>query len=210
MILGSLIKAKVLAIVLASVAVVGGATAVLAATPAGEHAWQAVTGQADSTKTPDAHSDNKNNDKNCAGDATSKQMLASFSLSADAKSDAMQAVCELHSGQFKGKTPGGVDVSSTRVYGYGEIEKLLTYANYLATHDSDGHQSTGKLDDTNARAYLAEALQSCGSTPLEKCLMTNIPGYHPGNGDNGNGNNGDNGNADNGNGKPDGTPTPHH
>lgn len=147
--------------------------------PAGEHAWQAVTGQSDSTKTPDTDQgkNGDNNGKNCAGDASAKQMLASFSLSTDAKSDAMQAVCELHAGQFKGKTPGGADVSTTRVYGYGEIEKLLTYARYLATHDGAGHDSGGKLDDANARAYLADALQSCGSTALEKCLMSNIPGY---------------------------------
>jgi hypothetical protein len=208
MIFGSFLKAKVLAIVLIGVAVVGGGTAVLAATPAGKQAWQTVAGKADSTKTPDADTDNNsaNNGKNCAGDASAKQMLASFSLSTDATSDAMQAVCELHAGQFKGKTSGGVDASTTQVYGYGEINKLLTYAQYLATHDSAANNPSGKLDDSNARAYLAQALESCGSTPLEKCLMDNIPDYHPGNGDNGNGGN-TNGN---GHGKPNGTPTPHH
>jgi hypothetical protein len=219
MVFGSLIKAKVLAIVLASVAVVGGGTVAFAATPAGQHAWQAVTGHANSTETPDNQGKNAN-DKNCSGDNSAKQMLASLSLSTDANSDAMQAVCELHSGKFDGKTPDGTDVSTTRVYGYGEIEQLLTYANYLATHDSAENNPGGKLDDTNARSYLAQALQSCGSTPLEKCLMDNIPGYHPGNGDSGNGNAGNNngsgnGNGNgsgngNGNGKPDGTPTPHH
>jgi hypothetical protein len=127
----------------------------------------------------------------------------------------MQAVCALHAGQFKGKTPGGADAATTHVYGYGEIVKLLTYAQYLATHDSVANNPSGKLDDTNARAYLAQALQSCGSTPLEKCLMDHIPSYHPGNGDNSNeGNNNGDGNGNNGNGngkgKPDGTPTPHH
>jgi hypothetical protein len=222
MVFGSLVKAKVLAIVLASVAVVGGGTAVFAATPAGQQAWHAVTGKANSAKTPDADQGQNGNGKNCAGDNSAKQMLASFSLSTDAQSDAMQAVCELHAGQFAGQTPSGEDVSTTRVYGYGEIEKLLTYANYLATHDSATNNPSGKMDDTNARAYLAQALQSCGSTPLEQCLMNNIPGYQPGNGDNsnsgnsngnGNGGNGNNnaGNGNgNGNGKPDGTPTPHH
>lgn len=212
MIFGRFLKAKVLAMALAGVALVASGTAVFAyATPAGHQVWQAVTGQADTTKTPDADQseNNTNNGKHCTADNSARQMLASFLLSTDATSDAMQAICELHTGQFKGKTPDGKDASTTHVYGYGEIDKLLTYAQYLATYDSAANNPGGKLDNTNARAYLAQALQTCGSTPLEKCLMENIPGYHPGDENNGNGGNNNNGNGNNGNGngKPDGTPS---
>lgn len=72
---------------------------------------------------------------------------------------------------------------------------LLTYANYLATHDKANNGNT--LTDENVQSYLAEALQTCGTTPLEQCLKTNIPNYQPGNGNS------------NGGGKPEGTPTPH-
>jgi len=70
---------------------------------------------------------------------------------------------------------------------------LLTYAQYLATHDK---ASTGsKLTSNNVLGFLAQALQGCGTTSLESCLKTNIPDFQPGNG--------------NGTGKPDGTPGSH-
>ena len=96
------------------------------------------------------------------------------------------------------------------MFGYGEIDQLLTYAGYLATHDKAN--TGGKLSDANVQTYLAEALQNCGSSPIEQCLKKNLPNYQPGNsgsnGTSGNGNNGGNGKG-NGGGKPDGTPTPH-
>ncbi len=82
----------------------------------------------------------------------------------------MQAICSLHQGTFKGTTPGGVSVSSHRVFGYGEIADLLTYAQFLATHDN------ATLTSDNPRSYLAEALQRCGTTPLETCLKATVPG----------------------------------
>src|SRR5262249_6972169 len=113
-------------------------------------------------------------------------------LSTAGDSDAVQAICELHSGNFSGTPPGGSDVSSSRVFGYGEIEQLLVYARYLASQDQSNQDGT--LTTENARGYLAAALQSCGAAPLESCLKTNIPGYQPGNGNG------------NGNGKSEGTP----
>jgi hypothetical protein len=102
--------------------------------------------------------------------------------------DALKAICTLHQGTFTDITSAGLVVKASRVYGYGEIDQLLTYAQYLASHDpiSPG----GQLSDTNVHSYLAAALASCGTSPLATCLRTHIPGWH-------------------GN-KPTATPTPHH
>ncbi|HLV99388.1 MAG TPA: hypothetical protein VKT82_12000 [Ktedonobacterales bacterium] len=188
------LRGKLVVALIAGFTLVGGGAAVLAATPAGQQTLHAITGSAHPTATPQAtdHS-NQNQHPSCVGLADAQHMAAQFSLSSASDSDALQAICALHAGTFKGTTPGGSAISSSRVFGYGEIEQLLTYAKYLANQG-------GKLTTQNARSYLAAALQSCRTTPLEPCLKAHIPGYHPGN-DTGNGN---------GNGKPEGTPTPHH
>lgn len=210
--ISSFITVKVLAGIVSGVVLVGGATAVFAATPAGQHVFHTVSASTDATKTPNAdHQHQGNSSKDCAGQPDAQRLAAKFSLKTASKSDDMQAICSLHSGAFTGTTPGGSSVSSSRVFGYGEIDMLLTYAQYLAAHDKT-HAGT-QLTSDNARSYLAQALQGCGTTPLEKCLKANIPGYQPGNGgDNGNGNGKGNGNGNghgNGGGKPEDTPTPH-
>ena len=189
------LKGKFLVALLAGVAVVGGGVA-FAATPAGQQALHTITASTHATVTPGAAEQNTHTPGNgCAGLADAQRLAAQFSLSAASDSDAVQAICALHVGAFKGAIPGGSAVSSSRVFGYGEIEQLLTYAQYLASHDQSSQG--GKLTTANVRGYLAEALQNCGTTPLETCLKAKIPGYHPGNG-NGNGNGG---------GKPTGTHT---
>lgn len=191
-----LLKGKLLVALLAGVAVVGGGVA-FAATPAGQQALHTITTSAHATVTPGAAGQDHHTQNNaCAGQADAQHLAAQFSLSAASDSDAVQAICALHAGAFKGTIPGGNAVSSSRVFGYGEIEQLLTYAQYLASHDQSNQD--GKLTTANARGYLAEALQNCGTTPLETCLQAKIPGYHPGTGDG------------NGGGKPTSTPTPHH
>jgi len=105
-------------------------------------------------------------------------------------------VCALHQGTFTGTTPNGAAVASKRVFGYGEIDQLLTYAQFLASHDTAN--AGGKLTSANARGFLAEAVQSCGTTPLVTCLKTNMPGVEPGNSN------------ESSHGKPSSTPTPHH
>ena len=198
--LGNVLKIKLLVALIAGVAVIGGGTAVFAATPAGQSALHTLAGSSNADKTPDPtkQSGQDAHNNGCAGLADAQQLATQFSLSTASDSDALQAICALHAGTFTGTIPGGSDVSSSRVYGYGEVEQLLTYAQYLASQDPANQG--GALMTENARGYLAEALQSCGTTPLDTCLKTNIPGYHPGNG-NGNGNG-------NGGGKPEGTPTP--
>lgn len=218
--IGHVLKAKLLAALIAGTVVVGGGTAVFAMTPAGQSAIHAVTGAANANQTPDATADatkqagqnghDNGNGQSCAGNADAQRLAAEFSLSTASGSDALLAICALHAGTFTGTTPGGKTVSSSRVFGYGEIEQVLTYAKYLASHDASN--PGGKLTTGDARGYLAEALQSCGTTPLEVCLQQHIPGYHPGNG---NGSGGGQPTSTptppgNGGGRPTSTPTPHH
>ena len=195
------LKAKLVVMAVASVMVVGGVATVLAATPAGQQVFHSSSNAGQGTKTPDdADQQNRKGQANtCPGLADAQNLATRYALSATSQSNAVQAICALHNGSFKGTTPGGSAVSSNRVFGYGEINQLLTYAEYLATHDKANNKST--LVDGNVQSYLAEALQNCGASPVEQCLRSNIPNFQPGSG----GGN-DNGNGD---GKPTGTPTPH-
>jgi hypothetical protein len=205
------LKAKLVVTVLAGVVVAGGATVVVTATPAGQQLFHASSNATQVTKTPEAEQHNQQDPANtCPGLADAQHLATKYVLSATRQSSAVQAICALHTGAFKGTTPGGRVVSSSRVFGYGEIGQLLTYASYLASHSKANTKST--LTDGNVESYLAEALQSCGTSPIEKCLETNIPNYQPGNSNsNGNGAGSGNGNGNGtGGGKPTGTPTPHH
>jgi hypothetical protein len=208
-------RRKLVAVALACTFVVVGATAVFAATPAGQNLVHTITGSAHATPTPDsgrhkndthadnAHADNHqaNNDNksSCPGLPDAQRLAAQFSLSTSSKSDDIQAICSLHEGTFKGTTPSGTVVASSRVFGFGEIDELLTYAQHLA-----GHDVGGKLTSANARGFLAESIRSCGTTPLDTCLKTNVPGFQPGNSNDGSHESGG------GHGKPSSTPTPHH
>jgi hypothetical protein len=205
------LQGKLIVVVLVSMAVVGGATA-FAATSAGQGLVHAIAGQAHAPATPDGeshgntlqatttHPADKSTQSTCPGLPDAQQLATQFALSTASTSDDIQAVCALHQGTFTGTTPNGAAVSSKRVFGYGEIDQLLTYAQFLASHDTTN--AGGKLTDANARGFLAEALQSCGTAPLVTCLKTNMPGVEPGN-SNATG-------RGNGHGKPSNTPTPHH
>lgn len=203
-----LFRKKLVAVALAGIFVVVGATAVFAATPAGQSVVHTITGSAHATGTPDsgrhkndthadnAHADNQansSNKSNCPGLPDAQRLAAQFSLSTSSKSDDIQAICSLHEGTFKGTTPNGTGVASSRVFGFGEIDELLTYAQHLAG---------GKLTSADARGFLAESIRSCGTTPLDTCLKTNIPGFQPGNSNDGSHESGG------GHGKPSSTPTP--
>jgi hypothetical protein len=199
---GHILKVKLLVALLAGAAIVGGGTAVLAATPVGQQTLHALTGSASESATrdsatPDATKQGHDAQSNsCPGLSDAQRLATQFALSTASDSDALQAICALHAGTFKGTIPGGSVVSSSRVFGYGEIKLLLNYAQYLSSHDQAN--GSGLLTTTNARGYLAEALQRCGTAPLEPCLQAHIPGYQPGNGNG------------NGGGKLESIPTPHH
>src|SRR5258708_29974432 len=186
------LQGKLIVVVLVSMAVVGGATA-FAATAAGQGLVHAIAGQAHAPATPDGESHGKNTlqantthlaDKStqstCPGLPDAQQLATQFALSTASTSDDIQAVCALHQGTFTGTTPKGAAVASKRVFGYGEIDALLTYAQFLAGQDKAN--AGGKLTSANARGFLAEAVQSCGTTPLMTSLKTNIPGLQPRNG----------------------------
>jgi hypothetical protein len=146
------------------------------------------------TTTPDTP---QNGQSSCPGLPDAQELASKYQLSADSQGAAVLAICALHRGTFKATTSNGTTVTASRVYGYGEIDQLLTYAQYLASQDATN--PGGKLSDTNVSSYLAEALLNCGSTPLATCLQTHIPNYQPGNG------------TGQGNGhQPTATPTPHH
>jgi hypothetical protein len=200
-----LLKGKLLVIALVCIAAIGGTAAMAASTPGGQHLVHALVGLTSATSTPAKPSPTRGTGReatptpganghaaNCPGLPEAQNLAASFSLSTDNTGDAAQAICSLHQGTFKGTTPGGTAISSSRVFGYGEIQDILTYARYLAAHDATN--TSGTLTSSNARSYLADALQRCGTSPLETCLATNIPGFHPG--------------KSGGNGRPTSTPTP--
>jgi hypothetical protein len=225
-ILTTVLKGKIVAAVLVGTTVVGGATVAMAS-PTGQILAHQVAGiektvmpsdykgkDSYGTATPDAtsHGKGQKNDhsQQCAGLPGVQLLAKKFSLSTDNKSTDVQAICSLHDGTFKGTMSNGTTVSVSRVYGIGEIDQLLTYAQYLASHDKNN--ANGTLTDANVSIYLADALQGCGKTPLEVCLKANTSAPPVAN----NGNAADKQHSGNGNGngtgkaKPTGTPTPKH
>jgi len=121
----------------------------------------------------------------CPGLPEAQRLAAKYALSNDRDGDAIQAMCALHRGTFVGTTPAGAAVSSHQVFGYGEINKLFAYAQFLATHDKAN--ASGKLTDSNVRSFLALALQNCGTTHLETCLKTHAQPGNRGSNKSGNG-----------------------
>jgi hypothetical protein len=203
----TLLKGKIVITLLAGTLLVGGAGAVFAAASAEQQVVQSSAKASPTvhvTATPASQGKGAQKDQNtCPGLPDAQNLATKYQLSTDGKGAALTTICELHEGTFKGQSSNSTTVTASRVYGYGEIDQLLTYAQYLAAHDATN--PGGKLNDTNVSRYLAAALHSCGSSPLEVCLKTNIPNYQPGN------NNGGNNNGSNNNGKkPTVTPTPHH
>ncbi|MBE3560140.1 MAG: hypothetical protein IMW89_13095 [Ktedonobacteraceae bacterium] len=216
--ISGLLKGKFLIVALVSVAVAGGAAAAASATPPGQQVIQTIVGHATPTSvqdqsgnaagkgktaTPDAGQNKQA--KDCPGLPDAQRLAGKFTLSTADDSNSIKTLCALHKGNFHGTTSSGASVTTSHVYGYGEVDLLLTYARYLATHNG------GKLSDANVQTYVADALKSCGTTPLMRCLTTNIPNYQPGHENNadatpqsnsGNGsNNGDNGGSSGGNGQ---------
>ena len=218
----ALLKAKALVTIVGGVLVLGGATAAFAATPSGQHVVQSLTHASASAtveakathdaKKTDQKDSGKADSKSCVGQSDAQNLAGKYKLSTAITGTAVKDICDLHKNTFKSANASGVSVASNRNYGYGEIDQLLTYAQYLASHDTA--KAGGKLNDSNVSTYLASALAKCGSTSLEKCLMTNIPNYTPGKN---NSNPTTHGNkptatptpADHGN-KPTATPTPKH
>ncbi|HEU5379972.1 MAG TPA: hypothetical protein VFV38_31505 [Ktedonobacteraceae bacterium] len=208
----SLLKAKAFIVVAAGILLVGGATVAFAATPAGHDVVQTLT-HGQPTATPanqhaqhdDQSGQSSQNHNTCPGLAEAQNLATKYHLSTDSNGNAVQAICALHEGSFKGMTTSNASVSTSHVYGYGEIDQLLTYAQFLAAHDSAN--AGARLSDLNVSSLLATALQKCGTSPVEVCVRTNVSGNQ--HGKSGNGNKPATTPTPNGN-KPVVTPTPHH
>jgi hypothetical protein len=185
----SLLKGKVIAAIAVGAVLVGGGTAVMAATSTGQHFIQTLTPQPQAAilkshdlSTNQGHK-NDSSQQNGASDHnnicheldTVQSLAGKFSLKTTSVSDAIQAICALHNGTFKGVTPNGITVLSQRALNYDEIAQLLKYAEYLANQNKAN--GSGKLTSDNLRAYLAAALQSCGTTPLATCVKQNISSF---------------------------------
>ncbi len=200
----SLLKGKALAVIGTSIVLTGGVTAVMAATPTGQHLIQTVVPTQSATLTATSHKDDLDSSSHrnstshtdnqdgsshpnatvtdhnnpCPGLADAQRLAANFSLNTAAGSGDIDAICTLHTGTFKGTVPNGQVVLSRQVLGYGEINQLLTYAQDLASHDQAN--TTGKLTSGNVRFYLAAVLQHCGTTPLVTCVKEeHIPSSQP-------------------------------
>lgn len=183
--LGSLLKGKALVAILAGTIVVGGGAVAMAAPALQAHN---NTPRATATVHPTAHTtqDKDKNDKGADKDDKSnhatdcpampaiKNIATEFGLSAAANSNSIKTICALHDGNFKGTTSAGASVSSTRVFGLGEIEALLTLAKFMATHNSGI-----KLTDANVQTQVANILQHCGSDSLMVCVRANLPNAQP-------------------------------
>lgn len=193
----ALLKGKALVAAVAAAMIVGGVTAVFAATPSGQAMFQNMSGHAPATvaanhkATPtqaEGTPGQRRQENGCPGMADAQRLATEFHLSTASTGSAVQAMCALRQNTFKGSTPSGVAVTSSRVYGFGEIEQLLTVAQFLATHDAGA-----KLTDANVSSFLAAALHTCTSShSTMDCVKDTTSGSNHGNG----------------NGKPTTTPTP--
>lgn len=196
-----LLKAKAAITAVTAVLVVGGATAAFAATPPGQgvmhnlmngHATATVTATSQANHGKQGDSQSQNHGNTCPGQTDAQNLATTFGLSTDANGAAVQAICALHTGTFKGTTTDGASVTATRVYGYGEIDQLLTLAQSLDT------KAGTKLSDANVSSSLADALHTCASAAsVAECV----------NDQHGNGNKPTTTPTPNGN-KPTSTPTP--
>src|SRR5258708_779448 len=138
----ALLQAKAIVTIVASVLLVGGATAAFAATPAGQtvvqsltHASPTVTAKATPGGKQDGQQATATSDKDkndCPGQTDAQNLATQYGLSSDSKGNAVLAICALHQGTFT----SNITVTVSHVYGYGEIDQLLTYAQYLAAHDT--------------------------------------------------------------------------
>ncbi len=205
--LGTLLKGKALVAILAGVVVAGGATAVMAATPMGQNTIHSISNTPKAAATSQTthpsteprqedkgHDDGAGKDDKgatndhatgCPALSEVQQIATEFGLTTAATSNTIKSICALHNGTFKGTTTAGAAVSSTRVFGLGEIEALLALAKFMAAHNSGTN-----ITDANVQTMLANALQHCGSNSLMACVKADVPNFHPTTGND----NGDHGN----------------
>lgn len=181
-----LLRNKLLVLVVAGAVILGGTTVVLAATMSGQqgaHSPTAAHLSATATATAGHRSDDdqkgdddKDTDKDTEGQNQScsgqevQDFLQHFRLATTKNSAAVQAVCALHAGTFKGTSPKGAAVSSSQKFRFEEIAQLFLLAQSLAMKDGV------KLNDTNVTSYLASAVQTCSTfSSTSACLKNTLP-----------------------------------
>ncbi|GCE06630.1 hypothetical protein [Dictyobacter aurantiacus] len=187
----AIVKGKIVLATIGSMILIGSATAAFAATPTGGQFVQSIIHASPTvalTTASDKKSENKptstpgnqkgSDHSSCPGLPDIQNLATKYNLSTSSSGDAVKDICALHQGTFTATTASGAAIKVSHVYGNGEIDQVLAYAQYLASKDGT------KLNDTNVTRYLAAVLKSCGTSPLEVCLKTNIPNYKPGNSDN--------------------------
>ena len=182
----TLLKSKVLLVALMGILVIGGTTAALAATdvlrqqgthaPTLVHLSPTATARTGQRSDDDQEGDNDIDEQgqNCSNQEDLQDFLQHFHLAATKNSAAVQAVCALQAGTFKGTTPKGVAVSSTHTFRSGEIVQLFVLAQFLAMKDGV------KLNDTNLASYLASAVHTCSAfSSTATCLKNTLPNMQP-------------------------------
>lgn len=194
--LGGLVKGKVLVTVLVSLALVGGTTAVMAATPGGRSFFHSVvsasTSTSTSTSTANVAITAKANQASSAsvnvnGSTTAKapdvcadltealQVVDKHHMRSDTNDNGLQlaeAICALHNGTFKATTSTGALVTSSRHFTYAEIDQLLTLTAVLSARAMQGVHTVTNL---NLVANLAVAVQACGSAgSVSGCVQSQI------------------------------------
>jgi hypothetical protein len=92
-----------------------------------------VTATHDTTHDGQSHGQSNQDHSACPGLSEAQNLATNYHLKTASQGEAVKAICALHQGTFKGVTSGGVTVTASRVYGYGEIDQLLTYAQYVVT-----------------------------------------------------------------------------
>jgi len=187
--LGGLVKGKLLVTVLVSLALVGGTTVVMAATPGGQSVFHAVTGTSTSTAkvavtvatkqvSVSVNVNSKTTTKvsgACADLTEAQQMVDKHHMRSATKDNGLQlaqAICALHNGTFKAVTSAGVLVTSSRHFTSAEIDQLLTLAAALSAQSM---QDVHTVTDLNLVDYLAVAVQTCGSAAsVSGCVQSKI------------------------------------
>src|SRR5260221_342187 len=181
----ALLQTKALVTLVAGVLLVGGAAAAFAATPAGQHVVQSLTHAHPTVTAAATHSAQGNaqgatgtDHASCPGQADAQNLATKYQLSTASTGTAVTAMCALHQGTFKGTTTGGVSVTASRVYGYGEIDQLLTYAQYLAAHDRGNVAGQLVYVHQYMNAGALPSIACAGRLPQVVGLRVLLPGTH--------------------------------
>lgn len=198
---GGFLKGKVLIALCVSLLVIGGTSAVMASTPGGQsiftHPSPAtkkatvkisvttsvhVNTPVKVTVTVNGTTVTTDINKACANLGQVQQMINNHHLKTMTATDALalaRAICALHNGTFSGVTPAGATVTSSRHFTFAETDQLLTLAVVSAIRNIQ-HGSHGTMVNLHLVAFLAVAVQNCGSaSSVAGCVRGKIMAFPP-------------------------------